>query len=133
VAEAGRDGTLASLFPSSPLILVGVNGAGDAGAGQVFGWNARTRCRMGAMGRPQPGRISRQMELDKLIGPRTQPRDGTGRAGAERKSIFPRNCVDERCGQPAAEARTPSSRRMSGDRNGARQFDIPTWRHVDEG
>ena len=37
MAEAGRDGTLASLFPSSPLILVGVNGAGDAGAGQVFG------------------------------------------------------------------------------------------------
>jgi hypothetical protein len=73
------------------------------------------------------------MELGKLIGPRARPRDGTGRADMERKSRFPRNRVDERCGQPTAEARTPSSRRMSGDRNEARQFDIPAWRHVDEG
>jgi hypothetical protein len=37
VAEAGRDGTLASLFPSSPLILVGVNGGVGAAAGDVSG------------------------------------------------------------------------------------------------
>jgi hypothetical protein len=38
VAEAGRDGTLASLFPSSsPLILVGVNGGVGAGTGDVSG------------------------------------------------------------------------------------------------
>ena len=37
LAEAGRDGTLASLFPSSPLILVGVNGGVGAGAGGVSG------------------------------------------------------------------------------------------------
>jgi hypothetical protein len=37
VAEAGRDGTLASLFPSFPLILMGVNGGVGAGAGGFSG------------------------------------------------------------------------------------------------
>ena len=37
MAAAGRDGALPSLFPSSPLILVGVNGGVGAGAGDVSG------------------------------------------------------------------------------------------------
>ena len=40
MAAAGRDGALASLFPSSPLILVGVNGGVGAGAGVGLGAGA---------------------------------------------------------------------------------------------
>ena len=35
------------------------------------------------------------------------PTTATSRMGVERQPIFPRNCADERRGQPAAEARAP--------------------------